>query len=474
MTLPAAIVNPTPTPSLTPSGGGRDSNDKNTGSSIGASQTIPSGTALPTTTGIGTGTILGATATINGQPQGIGSIETLMADGRKVTTVTVDGSKIQEQLNSAERNAVIGIRFGTGSGDAVCALNGQIIKNMENRNSVLEIRTENVSYTLPATSINIDNIYSQFGGGELPENIVFKIKIADVSEDGAKIIQDTANKNNYQMLVKPVDFEITCSSGGKTVSISKFNGYVERMIAIPEGVDPSKITTGIVLNIDGTFSHAPTTITQVDGKYFAKINSLTNSTYTLIWNSATYTDTKGVWAETEMQEVAARLILKGENAKRFNPEGTITRGDFTAALVKSLGLKPSASQSVFKDVKGTDENAGYIMTALEYGLIKKDGKGMFNPSKAILQKDMMEMILNGAKITKLETSITSQDTKAILAKYSDVKKAAQTTRTMVVKLNKMNIMSAKNFRAIRENQKVKRSEAAYYLIHLLKVSKLIN
>ena len=345
---------------------------------------------------------------------------------------------------------------------------------MENRNSVLEIRTENVSYTLPATSINIDNIYSQFGGGELPENIVFKIKIADVSEDGAKIIQDTANKNNYQMLVKPVDFEITCSSGGKTVSISKFNGYVERMIAIPEGVDPSKITTGIVLNIDGTFSHAPTTITQVDGKYFAKINSLTNSTYTLIWNSATYTDTKGVWAETEMQEVAARLILKGENAKRFNPEGTITRGDFTAALVKSLGLKPSASQSVFKDVKGTDENAGYIMTALEYGLIKKDGKGMFNPSKAILQKDMMEMILNGAKITKLETSITSQDTKAILAKYSDVKKAAQTTRTMVVKLNKMNIMSAKNFRAIRENQKVKRSEAAYYLIHLLKVSKLIN
>jgi hypothetical protein len=54
-------------------------------------------------------------------------------------------------------------------------------------------------------------------------------------------------------VVKPVEFEITCTSGIKTVEVSKFNGYVELTGAIPDGVDPSKITTGIVLNADGTF-----------------------------------------------------------------------------------------------------------------------------------------------------------------------------------------------------------------------------
>jgi hypothetical protein len=49
---------------------------------------------------------------------------------------------------------------------------------------------------------------------------------------------NTANKNSYQMVVKPLDFEITCTSGGKTIDVSHFNGYVERIVAIPDGAGP--------------------------------------------------------------------------------------------------------------------------------------------------------------------------------------------------------------------------------------------
>jgi len=56
-------------------------------------------------------------------------------------------------------------------------------------------------------------------------------------------------------VVKPVEFEVTCTSGIKTVEVSKFNGYVELAVAIPDGADPSKITTGTVLNADSTFCH---------------------------------------------------------------------------------------------------------------------------------------------------------------------------------------------------------------------------
>lgn len=41
-----------------------------------------------------------------------------------------------------------------------------------------------------------------------------------------------------------------------------------------------KITTAIVIEKDGSIRHIPTYVTKIDGKYYANINSLTNSTYT--------------------------------------------------------------------------------------------------------------------------------------------------------------------------------------------------
>ncbi len=155
-------------------------------------------------------------------------------------------------------------------------LTGQTVKNMEQKEAVLEIKTETVTYTLPASQINIDAVSSQLGSQVDLKDIKVSVKIAEPPADTVKIVEDTANKGGYQLVVKPVEFEITCTSGDQTVEVSRFNGYVERTIAIPDGVDPSKITTGIVLNADGTFSHVPTQIVVIDGKYYAKINSLTN------------------------------------------------------------------------------------------------------------------------------------------------------------------------------------------------------
>jgi hypothetical protein len=164
-----------------------------------------------------------------------------------------------------------------------------------------------VTYTLPATEINIDNISSQIGQLVELKDIKVNVTVAAPAQNTARIVEDTANKNNYQVVVKPVEFAITCTSGNKTVEVSKFNGYVERMVAIPDDIDPSKITTGIVLNNDGTFSHVPTTIVVIDGKYFAKINSLTNSVYTVIWNPRTFNDMENHWAKNDVNDMVQGL-----------------------------------------------------------------------------------------------------------------------------------------------------------------------
>jgi len=164
---------------------------------------------------------------------------------------------------------------------------------MERESVILEIRTGQVTYTLPASQINIDVVWEEIGKHVELKDIKVSVKISEPSEKTIKIVENTADKNNYQIMVEPVEFEITCSSEDKTVEVTKFSVYVERLVAIPEGIDPYKITTAVILNPDGTFSHVPTVITIIDGRYYAKINSLTNSTYLLIYSPKTFKDVKG-------------------------------------------------------------------------------------------------------------------------------------------------------------------------------------
>jgi len=100
-------------------------------------------------------------------------------------------------------------------------LNGQTIKNMEQKAAVLEIRTERVSYTLPAAQININDVSSQMGEQVALKDIMVSVKIAEPPADTVKIVENTAAKSNYLIVVKPVEFEITCTSGEKTVEVSK-------------------------------------------------------------------------------------------------------------------------------------------------------------------------------------------------------------------------------------------------------------
>jgi hypothetical protein len=129
-------------------------------------------------------------------------------------------------------------------------------------------------------------------------------------------MEDTASHGGYQLVVEPVQFEITCTSGDRTVQVSRFNGYVERTVAIPDGVDPSRITTGIVLNEDGTFRHVPTQIIMIDGKYYAKINSLTNSVYSVIYNPVSFADVATHWSKEAVNDMGSRMVVTGAGTFR--------------------------------------------------------------------------------------------------------------------------------------------------------------
>jgi hypothetical protein len=408
----------------------------------------------------------------NGQSENAGKTVTSTDGNKTVTTVTLDDAKIQEKIKTEVKGTVVSIPIGGSSDIGQGVLNGQTIKDMQKKESVLEIKTNGATYTLPAAEINIDSVSSQLGKSVELKDIKISVKIAEPSADTAKIVQNTADKNSYQVVVKPVDFEITCSNGSKTVSVSKFDGYVERTVAIPVGIDPSKVTTGIVLNSDGTFSHVPTTIVKIDGKYYAKINSLTNSTYSVIYNPVEFTDVAKHWAKASINNMGSRLVISGVGKDKFEPDRDITRAEFAAIMVRALGLAPDAAKNTFSDVSNSSWYIGYVGTAASYGIISGYDADTFAPNAKITREQAMTMVARAMAITKLDGASVS-GASASLSGYADTAKISSYAKAGIIACLDTGVVTGKTANSIAPKNNITRAEVAVIIERLLKKSELI-
>lgn len=411
---------------------------------------------------------------VNGKTETAATATTTKEGDKKVTTIVVDDKKVEEKLQKEGNHAVVTIPVKNISDVVVGTLNGQTVKNMENKEAILELKTEKVAYKLPASQINIDEVLKQIGKQVELMDIAVSVKISEPSKDTIKIVEDTASKNNYQVVVKPVEFDITCTNGNKTVAVSKFNAYVERLVAIPEGVDPNKITTGIVFNPDGTFSHVPTEVTVINGKYYAKINSLTNSTYSVIWNPKTFKDVETHWAKDAVNDMGSRLVVSGVGEDRFEPDRDITRAEFAAITVRALGLmRPGVGKDAFNDVTKDTWYYDAVSIASEYGIISGYGDGKFGPMDKITREQAMAMIARAMKITKLKAELNDGEMQKLLEAFGDSGKAADWAKASIAACVKAEIVSGRNGKMIAPKDNITRAEVAVIVKGLLQKSKLI-
>ena len=410
---------------------------------------------------------------VNGKTIVIGTTETTKRGTETVVTVSVDSQAIGQKLESEGNNSVITIPVGKADAGAG-VLTGDLVKNMENHQAILEIKTENVTYTLPAKSINIDAIAQQIGSAVQLKDIKVKIEISKVSPESVKVIESTAKKGEYTLAVSPVEFNITCTANNKTITVSKFNEYVARTIAIPAGVDPKKITTGVIVNPDGTVRHVPTTVIEQNGRYYAKINSLTNSTYTIVYHPVEFTDVNDrMWVKDAANDMGSRMIISGSADNLFDPDKEITRAEFAEIIVKALGLKPYTGKSIFSDVKEDNVRFGYIMAAHEYGLITGKGDNRFAPDEKITREQALAIIAKAMSITGLSSNMDEQETNEILAAYKDSGKVSSWARESVAACLKLEITSGKGKGLISPKSNITKAEIAVFIQRLLKKSKLI-
>ena len=432
-------------------------------------------TTTPTTQ---TGTI---NVVVNGKTENAGTKTNSTEDGKSTVTIAVNNKVIESKIDEAVKSNttgqqnVIQVPVADVKSDVVkVELTGDIVKQLEKNTFDVSVKRDAVEYVIPAKELTISNVAKELGVAETSlKDIKVEVQITKIDDSVVAKYSEITKENGATIVFPPTAFEVvakTTNAEGKTedVKISKFSNYVERVMEIPVGVDPSKITTGIVFNADGTYSHVPTDIFEKDGKWYAKLNSLTNSNYSVVWNIVTVKSVETHWSKDAVNDMASRLVVF--NAETFEPNKAITRADFAEYIVRALGIyRQGEYQNKFTDVSAKGDRTLAILIANEYGIVTGYLDGTFKGDNKITREEAMTMFQKAMKITKLIGT-----DKERYQTYTDYTKVSGWATSYVKDVLAAHVFNGTSTETISPKANLTYAEAAQTIKNLLVESKLIN
>ncbi|WP_052429321.1 S-layer homology domain-containing protein [Paenibacillus borealis] len=427
-----------------------------------------------TSTGNAASNVTDVIVLVNGKEENAGKATTTTSGNLKITTIAVDPAKLQAKLDAEGNGAVVTIPMMLDSNIIIAELNGQMIKNMENVSATLVLQTSKGTYTLPASEINIGALAERLGNGMKLEDITLRITIGEAPASMNQVVTAAAGRGGFTLIAPPIDFTVTASYGTSIVEVNRFNAYVERTVALPDGIDPNRITTGIVVDPDGTVRHVPTRLVRKDGRYYADIKSLTNSSYAVVWHPLTFADVDNHWAKNAVNDMGSRLVINGVNETTFNPDADITRAEFAAIIVRGLGLKLEEGPSAFADIPADSWYAAVVETASEYGLITGFEDGTFRPDARITREQAMNIIAKAMKLTGLAEQTGPVDTASVLAAFTDAGSVGAWAGESLALAAKAGLITGRGGSKLEAKDNVTRAEVAVLIQRLLQKSELID
>jgi len=194
-----------------------------------------------------------------------------------------------------------------------------------------------------------------------------------------------------------------------------------------EGVDVDKLGIYRYNETTGAWEYKGGRVDRATNSISTDLESF--SKYTVLAYDKTFSDIQGHWAQRDIEIMAARHIAAGVTANEFNPEGQVTRAEFTAFLLRTLGInEDSSATNQFADIQPGDWYYGAVVTATKTGLIAGYEDGSFRPEQAISRQEMAAMLVRALAYAGREVDVTGR-VDDILSRFSDASSIAGWART---------------------------------------------
>ncbi|MEK3885292.1 S-layer homology domain-containing protein [Paenibacillus sp. PL2-23] len=344
------------------------------------------------------------------------------------------------------------------------------VQELQDLNEVIEVNTESWTIKLNAADLNLEDISLLFDGQERDHcEIVMKVTIVEADEDQEDEFKKAAEHREVDVVGDQVYISIEAVYDGQTRPVTS-RGKMEFTLPIPDGM---KITTGVLYR-EGNLHHQPTYVFIENGRYYARINSFETGLFGLIWNPQQFADVENHWSKLDVNDMYSRLVVNGVNEASYEPEREITRAEFTAILVRALGIvRHELVVPKFSDVPDKAWYQGEMAVAIENGLIEGYPDGTFRPGNNITRQEAMMIMKRAMTITELESSLSEELYLKLLLTFVDGNTIADWAESAVQSNLSTGIIVGRNGR-LDLNAGITRAETSAIVRRLLILSELIN
>ncbi|QTH41528.1 S-layer homology domain-containing protein [Cohnella sp. LGH] len=196
---------------------------------------------------------------------------------------------------------------------------------------------------------------------------------------------------SVEWLVSPTRISVAIVSDGATTLLNDFNQtYVRVAFELNNDTNADELTGVIVDPVTGELTYVPATVRITDDHKEIVLKYTGIGQFAVVSVKKSFSDVQGHWSQVSVENLASKLLVKGVTDQLFNPNGKITRAEFTVLLTRAMGLQQSSGNS-FSDVADDSWYAGAVKSAVQAGLIRGLADGTFNPRKLITREQAAVM-----------------------------------------------------------------------------------
>lgn len=131
---------------------------------------------------------------------------------------------------------------------------------------------------------------------------------------------------------------------------------------------------------------------------------------------AEFNDTKGHWAEHQIDVVANAGIVGGYPNGDFKPENNITREQFAKVVANFMGYTKEGDVSMYPDVNPNGNLTPYVAMCVEAGVLGGFPDGTMRPGAYITREQAAAMLCRAFKLQSDGLTTTFKDRASITAK----------------------------------------------------------
>lgn len=280
----------------------------------------------------------------------------------------------------------------------------------------VEVKFQDMSFAIPSEVLKFTS--TGISTTDLKDARI-SLKVAGLTESlKHELVSKVADIAQANVKVSGGIFEVSLSivaKDNKQITVARLDKPVQLTLKVDANAN-KKLIGVYCISDDGKLEYIGGKLSADGREMSAEINHF--SKYAVLEYDKTYSDmASGYWAYETIRQLSAKHVIKGVDENRFAPEDSLTRAEFTALIVRTLGLNPGKGAG-FADVKQGEWYASFVDSAYEAGLIKGRTEEMFAPGEYITREEMASLLVRAYQY-KTGSSLRA-DKKAGFSDYAEI------------------------------------------------------